>query len=211
MIPFIKLTVAGLSVLTLAYPADQNTRSFSATSAMKSQAALNTVANTKTLVAEDSKATPVISSVDDRTISISSYLPEAKLLAQSGQAVLTGAWISFYTNNEDKDSDSHVTVQVFKNDGDLAAQTDNDFGHFDDHSNNGPYNLEVLNNAPIKSALAGGKVLIRMDPNGHDTWRFNFTLRLRFSDGSSRNVAANNLELTQNRRQQYFGISGRYR
>jgi hypothetical protein len=152
-------------------------------SAMKSQAALNTVANAKTLVAKESKATPVISSVDDQTISISNYFPETKLLAQSGQSVLTGAWISFHTNNEDKDSDSHVTVQVFKNDGDLAAQTDNDFGHFDDHSNNGPYNLEVLNNAPIKSALAGGKVLIRIDPNGHDTWRFNFTLRLRGTAG----------------------------
>jgi hypothetical protein len=136
-------------------------------------------------------------------------LLKGNVQAQSNQVTLIGAWVSFHTNDDDKDSDTHVTVEVYQNDGAPAARTDNDFGHFDDHSNNGPYNLEVVNNAVTKNVLRSGKVLIRIDPNGHDTWRFNFTVRLRFSDRTSWNVSQNNIELTQNRRQQYFGISNR--
>jgi hypothetical protein len=120
-------------------------------------------------------------------------------------ALLTSATIKFHTNNEDKDSDTHVTIDVNTQNDANAAHLDNDFGHFDDHSDNGPYNL-VVNGGFTKSTLQSGYVLIRIDPNGHDTWRFNFALDLVFSDQSHMYSDDSNLELTQDRREQTFGL-----
>jgi hypothetical protein len=118
---------------------------------------------------------------------------------------LTGAQITFHTNNEDKDDDTHVTVTVRAADGTIAARIDDDFGHFNDHSTNGPFGMLVVNPA-VKDLLTRGNVTLRVDPNGNDTWRFNFFLDLAFSDGTHLNTEADGLELTQDRQQQSFAV-----
>jgi hypothetical protein len=60
-------------------------------------------------------------------------------------ALLRNARIGFHTNSDDKDSDTHVTVTLVDDDGIVAARISNDFGHFDDNSDSGPYSLTVLN------------------------------------------------------------------
>jgi hypothetical protein len=115
---------------------------------------------------------------------------------------LTEAQVSFHTNDKDKDDDTHVTVTVRQGDGTIAARIDDDFGHFNDHSNNGPFGLLILNPAD-KTDLSR---TIRIDPNGNDTWRFNFLVDLVFADSSHLNTEANSLELTQERQQQTFAI-----
>jgi hypothetical protein len=72
--------------------------------------------------------------------------------------VLIGSWVSFRTNDDNKDDDTQVNIQVFDKYGNLAAETDNSWGEFKDGSNNGPYNLEVVNNAATKTDLIGGKL-----------------------------------------------------
>lgn len=121
--------------------------------------------------------------------------------------VLTNATIKFHTNNEDKDSDTHVTVTVVDSDNIVAARIDNDFGHFDDNSDNGPFGL-IVQNPSSQDRLQAGRVMIRIDPNGRDTWRFNFFLDLLFNDGSHLSGGADGLELTQDRKEQGFGLSG---
>jgi hypothetical protein len=123
----------------------------------------------------------------------------------SAGAMLTQAQVFFHTNDEDKDNDTHLTVTVRASDGTIAARIDNDFGVFRDHSDHGPFGLTIIN-PDFKEKLRGGNVVIRIDPNGHDTWRFNFLVDLTFSDGSHLNLGADGLELTQNRQQQAFGI-----
>ncbi len=120
---------------------------------------------------------------------------------------LANAMISFHTNDEDKDHDTHVTVTVEDFNRVVVARIDNDFGHFDDHSDNGPYGLQILNNSK-KEDLSRGHFSIRIDPNGHDTWRFNLFLTLVFSDNSILSGSVNGLELTQDRQQQVFGLQG---
>lgn len=66
-------------------------------------------------------------------------------------AVLRNISITFHTNDEDKDSDTHVTVTLVDADGIVAARISNDFGHFDDHSDSGPYALTVMNPSPKNS------------------------------------------------------------
>jgi len=120
-------------------------------------------------------------------------------------AALTHASVLFHTNDEDKDDDSHVTVTVRDNVGNIAARIDDDFGHFNDHSDNGPFSLDVIN--PIeKTQMEQGNVTLRIDPNGNDTWRFNFTYELRFADGTTIAGENDGLELTQDRQQQSFGL-----
>ena len=91
----------------------------------------------------------------------------------------------------------------------IAARIDNNFGRFKDRSENS-YSLEVLN-ASTREALQRGRVSIRIEPNGNDTWRFGFFLKLIFSDNSSLQGGANNLSLNEDRQQQSFGLQGMLR
>lgn len=122
-------------------------------------------------------------------------------------AALVNATIQFHTNDEDKDDDTHVTVTVVDSNQVVAARVSNDFGHFDNNSDDGPFGLTVQNPSS-KDALQSGRVTIHIDPNGHDTWRFNFFLDLIFDDGSHLSGGADGLELTQDRREQTFGLQG---
>lgn len=120
---------------------------------------------------------------------------------------LANCTITFHTNDEDKDDDTHVTVNVVDDNNVNCAHLDNDFGHFNDRSDEGPFALNVQN-ASVIDNVQRGNITIRIDPNGHDTWRFNFFLDMQFSDGRHFSASENGLELTQDRRQQTFGLSG---
>jgi hypothetical protein len=58
-----------------------------------------------------------------------------------------------------------------------------------------PLNLQVLN-ASARTSLQRGAVTICIDPEGDDTWKFNFFLLLTFSDGSTLQAAANHVGLS---------------
>lgn len=87
-------------------------------------------------------------------------------------AVLNSGTISFHTNDEDKDDDTNITVTVRQSDGTIAAHISDGLGHFNDHSDNGPYTLQVFNPG-TRGEMSTGNITIRIDPNGNDTWRFN--------------------------------------
>jgi hypothetical protein len=119
---------------------------------------------------------------------------------------LVGANITFHTNDEDKDDDTHVTVTVQDSTmTTVAAEISDNFGHFDNDSDAGPFQLVVVNSL-TRDQLKTGNMTIAIKPNGHDTWRFNFFLDLRFSDGSHLLARANHLQLTQTYRDVSFGI-----
>ena len=120
---------------------------------------------------------------------------------------LANANIRFHTNNEDKDDDTHLTVDVTDGNNVRCAHVDNDFGKFNDNSDTGPFPLQVLN-ASSEDDCVRGNVRIRIDPNGDDTWRFNFLLTLIFDDNTSLTAGADGLEVTQDRQEQTFGIQG---
>ena len=120
--------------------------------------------------------------------------------------MLTGAIITFQTNDEDKDDDTTVAVTVFLRDGRTAvAQTNNAFAKFGNDSEMGPFALWVSN--PVtREQLKTGHVTIGISPLGNDTWRFNFVLDLIFSDGGHLLARATGIELTQDSGPQSFGI-----
>ena len=126
-------------------------------------------------------------------------------MATGDNAVLTRASVSFHTNDEDKDGDSRVEVTVRLMDQTVVASIADEFGHFDDHSDAGPFDL-LITQAATRGALKTGSVAVKIDPNGDDTWRFNFFLDLLFEDNAHLIAWANGLEVSESRQQQSFGI-----
>jgi len=121
-------------------------------------------------------------------------------------AILDNASVQFRTNDENKDHDTNVTVEVRDKIGHLVARVSDTLGPFDDQTSNGPFQLEILNRVD-NAALQGGKVLIRIDPKGDDTWRFNFLVELHMDDGSQLTASADGIELNEStEQQQQFGI-----
>jgi hypothetical protein len=119
---------------------------------------------------------------------------------------LTGASIEFHTNDDDKDDDTEVTVVIHLADRKtVVARTAGAFANFRNNSDAGPFDLLVVN--PVtREELKTGNVTISILTVGNDTWRFNFFLDLRFTDGGHLLSRATGLELTQDSQSQSFGI-----
>ena len=126
-------------------------------------------------------------------------------MATGDSAVLTRASVSFHTNDEDKDNDTWVEVSVKLIDGSVVTSLTDQFAHFGDNSDAGPFDL-----VPVKQATRGelktGNVTVSISPNGNDTWRMNFFVDLLFEDGAHLLARANGIELTESRKAQSFGI-----
>jgi hypothetical protein len=121
-------------------------------------------------------------------------------------AMLDNASVQFRTNDDDKDHDTNVTIEVRDRVGHLAARMSDTVGPFHDQTSNGPFPLEILNKVD-SAALQGGNVLIRVDPKGNDTWRFNFIVELHMDDGSTLTSSADGVEVNEStEQQQVFGI-----
>jgi hypothetical protein len=119
-------------------------------------------------------------------------LPTAKAVLAP---TLVNASIEFSTLDDDKDQKTLLTVTVVDFERVVAARVASRFGQFVDHTESGPLNLQVLN-ASARTSLQRGAVTIRIDPEGDDTWKFNFFLLLTFSDGSTLQAAANHVGLS---------------
>jgi hypothetical protein len=120
---------------------------------------------------------------------------------------LVNAMVSFRTNDDDKNKETNVTVEVSDNQGELAARISDPFGLFDDQTTNGPFDLELIKRED-KSMLQGGTAMLRIDPAGDDSWNFNFLLELHFDDSTTLTASADGLQLNEHQLQsQTFGIS----
>jgi hypothetical protein len=126
-------------------------------------------------------------------------------MAMGDNAVLTRASVTFHTNDEDKDDDSGVGVTVRLLDQTVVARIFDKFGPFDDHSDAGPFDLLIMQ-AVTRGELKTGSVAVKIEPNGNDTWRFNFFLDLLFDDAAHLIAWANGLEVSESRQEQSFGI-----
>ena len=127
---------------------------------------------------------------------------------------LTRASVTFHTNDDDKDNDTLVEVEVRLSDGTVVAKLSDHLGHFPDHSDAGPFVLLMVH-PTRRSQLRTGSVNIlafantTFPPFGHgDTWRFNFVVNLLFDDGAHLLARANGVQLKSRAlpAQQSFGI-----
>lgn len=111
---------------------------------------------------------------------------------------LTFAAISFHTNDEDKDHDTNVTVDIYaKNQQLVASGVIGLSQRFADNEDDGPFNLTTLDPSVTMSSLHGGSVRVVIKPYGDDTWRFNFNTRINFSDGGSLSVGRVGVQMSE--------------
>ncbi|KAK3316870.1 hypothetical protein B0H66DRAFT_626443 [Apodospora peruviana] len=122
-------------------------------------------------------------------------------------AFLTSASITFHTNDEDKDGNSHLTITVKDSTKSISAALDSDFARFGDNNDDGPFDLEMFNPSS-RADVRAGTVTLRLDPHGQDTWRFNWQMTFVFSDGTKMRAQLSGVELTQDKREKTWNVVG---
>ena len=97
--------------------------------------------------------------------------------------VLEDCSIKFFTNGTGKECDTRINVMVKDDDDVIAALLSDDFGPFEQYSENGPFDM-TIKKASEKMGIRRGSISIGFEPKGDAIWRFNFFLSMLFSDGS---------------------------
>lgn len=110
-------------------------------------------------------------------------------------ATLTGASITFFTLDDDKDGDTLLSIQVLGRNNKVAASATGFFGKFGDGSTR-QISLK-LRPGFTWDALQGGHLRLNIQPHGDDTWKFGYELDLSFSDGDFAPTIASRLSLSE--------------
>ncbi|MGW7573398.1 hypothetical protein [Streptomyces sp. NPDC054765] len=99
-------------------------------------------------------------------------------------ATLTDASITFFTLDDNKDSDTLLSIQVLDRSNRVAASATGFFGQFGD---------DTTHQIPLKlrpgftwDALQAGHLRLNIQPHGDDTWKFGYELDLTSPTGISR-------------------------
>ncbi|MFC6084465.1 hypothetical protein [Sphaerisporangium aureirubrum] len=126
-------------------------------------------------------------------------------VARADEATLTAVEVLYHTNDDDKDHNTELFTSIRDNRGIEVATLEEHFGDdtWDDDEDDGPYGLTVTGRGTW-SSMKGGRLVIRIHPQGgrgHDTWKFNVSVTLFFSDGERRHAGGRNEYLDQNRQQ----------
>jgi hypothetical protein len=114
-------------------------------------------------------------------------------------AKLKDGHIEFRTDDHRKKSDTRVIIQVYCNDGSIAAQNDpvETYGEFKHFSHDGPIALKV-DGSKAKYDIKGGYHMIKIEPAGQETWTFSYVLTLNFDDGTHLVYGRENRKVSQN-------------
>jgi hypothetical protein len=98
---------------------------------------------------------------------------------------LVGAQVFFRITDDDKDRDTNILVNVDCPVGGTIATISGNFNNrWPDHTDNGPFNMNVLVGQP-QNRIAGCVARFVERPNGSDEMHFNWWVELRFSDGTT--------------------------
>ncbi|GEM_PF-6135470 len=120
------------------------------------------------------------------------------IAAAHATAKLKEAHIEFKTGARRKRADTRLVIQVYCNDGSVAAKNDpvETYGEFPHYSVNGPIAL-VVDTSKAKDDIKGGYHMIEIEPVGNETWTFSYVLTLDFDDGTKLVYGRLNRKATQ--------------
>jgi hypothetical protein len=94
-------------------------------------------------------------------------------------AILQSASFTFNTQDDDKDGDTQLRLEVLDNQNHVVAIANGTFGLFKDQSQNGPIPLRVRGGI-TEGSLVGGHLDVLITPNGNDTWKFDGEVDINF-------------------------------
>lgn len=120
-------------------------------------------------------------------------------------ANLVQAVVRFDTTTDDKDDDTLLSVYLDAF-GRHIAEADNITGHWDNDSTNYVtlYNDVQVTRGQLESTPV--TIHIHIEPNGNDTWDFNCTLLLQFSDGTQVKDTYNGHWLSQDNKDNTYPV-----
>lgn len=110
----------------------------------------------------------------------------------------TNMTITFHTTNEDKDHDTRVEIFIVKANGQPALAYLDIGGGNQPHVPNVGFPNNSTSQAYVVPTFGPGftlqdrpnlAILIKITPNGHDTWRFGYDAVLHFADGSTSSIS----------------------
>jgi hypothetical protein len=122
---------------------------------------------------------------------ILSLLPQAFTLNQPQEGVpnLVEAKLTFDTfdGGDDKDDNTKLKISLIADYGNgfvlkIADRGSETYGRFADGTTNELPPLNVNGTLPL-SAIGNAKLRIEFEPDGDDTWKFHYTLDLKFENG----------------------------
>lgn len=95
-----------------------------------------------------------------------------EVIAVSGgeQNFMGGLYLTLYTLDEDKDWDTAVYIDVLDPAGVSIARMGERLGPLSDHSDRTIDMYKAMEVTPAQ--IQAGSLVIRIEPNGHDNWRF---------------------------------------
>ena len=97
--------------------------------------------------------------------------------------ILSSVTISFHTNDDDKDPDTLVFVTINLSNRTKVAHIDQIEDAFSINSDSKAYPLKVDTNI-TEDQIPGGTILIKTTKmEGHDQWKFNFRIEMKFGEG----------------------------
>jgi hypothetical protein len=120
---------------------------------------------------------------------------------------LTSATAQFNSRDHGKDADSALTVQLMRDNGELAAEIRSTGIKFDDHASSGPFAFSIAGPFTTND-VNDGEVRLRLNADGDDDWTFDMNMTLRFSDGSTRSYMWRNIRLDHNQPERVLTIAG---
>ncbi|MDH6130762.1 hypothetical protein P3T37_000129 [Kitasatospora sp. MAA4] len=120
-------------------------------------------------------------------------------------ATLVSASFSIHMDVDQKDRDTTVTVTVRDVFGTTAARVSSTYGKWDQYSDQGPFQIPVLNH-PAYENVRGATATLRIDPHGNNHIEPNFYVDLLFSDNTHLSADCPQLDLDQESRQISCGI-----
>jgi type II secretory pathway pseudopilin PulG len=117
----------------------------------------------------------------------------------NAKAKLQNGHIEFKTQASRKSGDARVIVEVYCEDGSVAANNSpaETYGEFRSATSN-TVNLTV-DGSKTRADIKGGYHKISIDPIGADAWKFSYVLTLNFDDGSHLVYVRNNREISQDK------------
>ena len=99
---------------------------------------------------------------------------------------LSSAKITFQTGDDDKRKESSLDISVRDKTDQIIARAVDSYGLFDNNTINGPFDLKIVNPAPLPSVKPGGSLVLSWTPwsggiGNTDEWHFSLSLDLAFS------------------------------
>ncbi len=129
---------------------------------------------------------------------------------------VTGLYVQFHTNDDDKDADTVLTVSFLHNNVPFASfhppETGQWFDNYgetgDDYSDNKttPWAQVPLNGIVLKESLHQSTTTVRIDPNGNDTWRFDYSVLAEYSDRTQERFHFGGHALSEKVRENTFSL-----